>query len=142
MNNNFLTSNTKLYTIGCVLYEKEHILPIDGFYIIGKCGIAFVAKKQEELYNIENKVIVFTTSEDAEKYSQFLARLYRPEFRSQLRNDKHLRMGRFYVKKLSKSFLDQVNIIERRNLNFSEKEKKFFKGNTSNCSIVRFKLKN
>lgn len=128
----------KLYTIGCSLYCFDHKHSIEGYYIIGEYGLAFVSKKEEDLTSPKNKLIVFTNPLDAEKYVQYLARIYRSEFRGQVKRGKHSKMGKFYVRKLPHSFLNTVYISYSRTLSPSTQEEKMFKGDPSKARIISF----
>lgn len=128
----------KLYTIGCSLYSFDYRQSIEGYYIVGEYGLPFVSNKETDLINSKNKLVVFTNFVDAEKYVQYLARIYRSEFRGQVKRGKHSKMGKFYVRKIPFSFLNTVYISYSRTLSPSSQQEKMFKGDPSNVRIISF----
>ena len=126
----------KLYTIGCSLYSFETKYSPDGIYTIGEYGLPFITKREIDFLNNKNRFIVFTNPVDAQKYVQYLARLYRDEFRRAVKRGNHTKMGKFYVRKIPYSFLSKTYISYSRTLKNEEK----FKGNPQNGRIVSFGL--
>jgi hypothetical protein len=89
------------YTIGGRVLNRDGT-PVEGVYVIGKYGFAYLCANLEEKLEKDDRIIVFDDLETAQNYVRYLSRLYRYEFR-----DRAKRLGvqtdefRYYLLKLT-----------------------------------------
>lgn len=137
-----------LYTIGCRTTDKEGN-PTDGFYVHGKyvpCCLSNLQKAHEG-----DRLIVIKTSEDAERYAQYLSRNYRYEFRKWAEKleqkgvcskEEAMRRQAFYPIKLTSSKLDILEFpdeLPQAGMRLNSKYQ--FLGNRYNLTLMPIKVK-
>lgn len=98
------------YTIGGRVLNKNGE-PVEGVYIIGKYGFAYLCANLEEKLKKDDRIIVLDDLETAQNYVRYLSRLYRYEFRE--RAEKlGVQTGefRYYLIKLTDKRFDNMRI--------------------------------
>ena len=71
---------TGKYTIGGRVLNRNK-KPVEGVYIIGDYGFAYLCANLEEKLEKGDRIMVFDDLETAQHYVRYLSRLYRYEFR-------------------------------------------------------------
>lgn len=105
-------NNKKIYTIGTTRYKKEG--EIEGLYIFGMYGLPLILTNLEKAKE-KDIFVLFDDYLEAQKYVQYLARCYRYEFRQNIKYQKDIKTGRFYVKKLGK---EEIEFFKNNTFNY------------------------
>lgn len=125
------------YTICCRVLEKDGRVT-DGIYIIGDLGFTWIAS-EEDLNNDPKgcrEIYVIDNAEDAEKYVQFLSRIYRNEFRSRAKR-LNVDVGefRFYPIKMTNPMFKNCDLKLSRNHKVGKQEMELFQGDSNNIHL-------
>lgn len=125
------------YTIGFRTMDKNG-KQVDGVYVFGKY-VAYISTDLEKVKEKGDAIYVISRLEDAQKYVQYLSRLYRYEFRK-MANQLNVSVDNFgiYLIKLSDNRFKGYKFVESKNgtkLSKSNNGKYKFEGNYSNVNL-------
>ena len=126
------------YTIGGRVLNRDG-KPVEGVYVIGNYGFAYLCANLDEKLEKGDRIIVFDNLETAQNYVRYLSRLYRYEFRDRAKRlNTDMKDFRYYLIKMTDNRFQNMSIgtISSEHLKRDSEKKYKFIGDYSKVHLL------